>query len=590
MNRRATNSGASARATSDPAQVRQRRLSLCVILLAAIAIMAPELVTGLTVTDSFRFNLIWAQQFADLFRHGQLYPRWLPLSWDGLGSPTFYFYPPLFFWIAALVDSLAGGAIAAERFVPIASLIALCASGLAMRAWLKVHLSEERARLGAVAYLIAPYHLYDIYARGALSEATAYAFVPVVMLSLARLRDGRMRYLPLLSASYAALVFSHLPSTLLATLFLVAPYALFLAAQGKHRIRFLVCALIGGAVGIGLAAVFVVPALGLLQFVSRVALSSAFYRPESWFFWNYYPGPMGGRMTFIIPFTIAAFLLAASSMHYGRTGAARRDLLLWGSLTMVLAVLIAGLVPLVWKAPGLVLVQFPWRMLPCVEFAAITTLAISFPRIINALTLAGIAFLGSACAVLALYIHYTVARTARDLEESTAAIRVYYRDAAEYLPAGTHIVLGAGPDENRVDLPVAIALASAPGTAVRAVDLPNGGMKIAVDAPMPVRVKLRRFYFPHWRLTDANQRGVPIQPEPKQRVVTFDAPAGRSTFRLEPRTAPYERLGGWISLASLMLLLVVGGVVERRSRRSMRKDSAAPAKMAALADGGRGRV
>jgi hypothetical protein len=574
----------------DPAQIRQRRLSLCLILLAAIAIMAPELVTGLTVTDSFRFNLIWAQQFADSFRHGQLYPRWLPLSWDGLGSPTFYFYPPLFFWIAALVDALAGGAIAAERFVPIASLIALCASGLAMRAWLKLHVREEHARLGAVAYLIAPYHLYDIYARGALSEATAYAFVPIVMLTLARLREGRMRYLPLLSGSYAALVFSHLPSTLLATLFLVMPYALFLAARGTHRIRFVVCALIGGAVGIGLAAIFILPALGLLQFASQVALSSAFYRPESWFFWNYYQGPMGQRMTFIIPFAIAAFLLAASSLFHGRKSAARRELMLWSSLTMVLVLLIAGLVPLVWKAPGLVLVQFPWRALPCVEFAAITALAISFPRIAGALTLAGIAFLAAAYSVLMVYIHYTVTRTARGLEESTAAIRVYYRDAAEYLPVGTHIVLGAGPDENRVDLPIAIPLASAPGAAVKAFSLPNGGMKIAVDAPVPVRVKLRRFYFPHWRLTDANDRSVPIQLEPKQRVVTFDAPPGRSTFRLEPGTAPYERLGGWISLASLLLLLVVAGVVEFYARAWSRRDSVGHAKMAAPGDGGRGRV
>ena len=49
-----------------------------IVIAVALVALAPELLIGLTVTDNFRFNLLWPQQFADLFREGQLYPRWLP--------------------------------------------------------------------------------------------------------------------------------------------------------------------------------------------------------------------------------------------------------------------------------------------------------------------------------------------------------------------------------------------------------------------------------------------------------------------------------------------------------------------------------
>lgn len=91
--------------------------AFAIMAAVALAVLTPELVMGLTVTDNFRFNLLWPEQFADLFRGGHLYPRWLPSSWQGLGSPNFYFYPPLFFWVTAVIDTATAGMLPAERFV-----------------------------------------------------------------------------------------------------------------------------------------------------------------------------------------------------------------------------------------------------------------------------------------------------------------------------------------------------------------------------------------------------------------------------------------------------------------------------------------
>src|SRR5437870_7276042 len=49
-------------------------------------------------------HLNWLEQFPRLFREGNLYPRWMPDSFWGFGSPAFYFYPPLAYWLASLIS------------------------------------------------------------------------------------------------------------------------------------------------------------------------------------------------------------------------------------------------------------------------------------------------------------------------------------------------------------------------------------------------------------------------------------------------------------------------------------------------------
>jgi hypothetical protein len=58
-----------------------------VLLIAAALLLAPSLVLGNLISHSSPQNLTWAAQFADQFRAGVVYPRWLPDSFDGLGGP-----------------------------------------------------------------------------------------------------------------------------------------------------------------------------------------------------------------------------------------------------------------------------------------------------------------------------------------------------------------------------------------------------------------------------------------------------------------------------------------------------------------------
>lgn len=535
-----------------------------IITLVALLAMAPELTIGMTVTDNYRFNLLWPEQFGDLFRAGHHYPRWLPHAWKGLGTPAFYFYPPIFFWLTSLVDVATAGALPSERFVPIGTLIILIVSGLAMRAWLKVHVDERRALIGALAYMVAPYHLYDIYCRGALAEATAYASVPVVMLALAKLSEGRARYVPLLSFGYAALLLTHLPSALLVTVLLIPAYVAWAARTTRHPMRFMIRSLIGGLIGIGLAAIYLIPALTLLSFVNPGSLTRAFYRPETWFFWNFPSGPMGARMLFIIPLSAGAAVLAGATLLQARTWKEDRWQLLWAGLTIVVVVIVAGLFPPFWKLPGLAMVQFPSRALLIVEFATITMLAMTRWPLRTPAILLGAMLIAFAYVALGLMARHTVGRTITEQALTLSQIRTSYLDAPEYLPAGVKVKEGAGPNDVEVDLArVPLARASDARAKIAVSVAEDGGMTVGVDSPAPTRIVVRRYYFPHWRLTDAKGRQVPVGPDPRERVVTFHAPAGKSIFRLELGTAPNEILGRIISLIALALL-AIAVIVNRR--------------------------
>src|SRR3954454_24054871 len=72
------------------------------ILGMAALLTLPAAVTAPRLNDSFWIDWVWLDQFAEQLRHGVLYPRWLPLSHGGLGSPVFYYYPPLAFYLGSV--------------------------------------------------------------------------------------------------------------------------------------------------------------------------------------------------------------------------------------------------------------------------------------------------------------------------------------------------------------------------------------------------------------------------------------------------------------------------------------------------------
>jgi hypothetical protein len=232
--------------------------------------------------------------------------------------------------------------------------------------------------------------------------------------------------------------------------------------------------------------------------------------------------------------------------------------------------LIAGVFPMVWEWPGLKLVQFPWRALLLCEFTTVTLIVIGALSMKNLFMLAGTATLTFAYVAFGLIAAHTIGRTWTRQQQAAAQIRADFWDAPEYLPAGTRIEQGDGPDDVHVVLPrMALATATNPQAKVDVSQTPDGGMTVIVSSAQPTQVNLRRFYFPHWQLYDSTGQPLAIVGDPRDRVVRFRAPAGRSTLKLVVGTAPYEVLGKTVSIIALIFLGVISsGVWLQRNLRS----------------------
>ena len=278
---------------------------------------------------------------------------------EGLGGPAFYFYPPLAFWVDALLSVVTFNTLSLSYRLSLTWLVILWGGlGLAMHAWLRQQTGNGRIALwGAIAYMAAPYHLLDHYLRGAFAEFTVYVFLPLVLLSIRR---------PVLLAfSYAGLVAAHLPVALLISVTVLPAYLLF---RLRKPVEWLGAAA-GGLLGLGLAAIYILPALTLQRWISADQFWTQFYQIENWYLLAYDLWPeLAGH--------VHRYLLGR---RLGDTGAGdlpffrkRGDAFFWGAVALACFLLMTGLFPWFWQLPEVAKVQFPYRLLVVVEFAVIT--------------------------------------------------------------------------------------------------------------------------------------------------------------------------------------------------------------------------
>ena len=169
----------------------------------------------------------------------------------------------------------------------------------------------------------------------------------------------------LLALSYAGLIVSHLPVALLVSATVLPAYLLVRIRTPTMLLR----AAAGGLLGLGLAAIYLLPALTLQGWIAAEKFWSRSYSVDYWYLLAFDRWPDPDFMNIVTSFAAAWAVLAAGICLFFRK---RGDAFFWAAVALVCVVLMTGLVPWFWQLPELGKVQFPWRLMVVVDFAIVT--------------------------------------------------------------------------------------------------------------------------------------------------------------------------------------------------------------------------
>lgn len=545
----------------------KRTYALAVVVAGAILSLPSWLLGFPPAGDDSVSHAVWFAHFSKQFWAGDLYPRWLVDMNAGLGSPVFYYYAPLPYYFASLLSPLFPANVSTLRPLGVAAALAVALSGLTAFVWLRRISDEKSAAVGAIIYVLAPYHLaFDLYMRDAFAEVFAFVWLPLVMHFARGVRDGRKLAAVWLSVSYALLLLTHLPTTLI---FSAIPVAyVFFTAQGERRMRALIVTLAALTLGAGLAAVYLVPALTMRAYVSMGEMGGRLYYER--FVPSVTANPLRheGKILWCV-LTTAGLALCAYFAARGRSDDRRGERKFWLAVAGASVFMLTAASDPVWRVvSALQAVQFPWRFNVVLCVAASAVVASSLHSLRESGARAGRVAFGVACLMLAGWIGLTslcLWQSYGDKQvtrEFTRGVGVWVgvgRDVPEYKPA--------------------TALSNSPayferlaqrfcreGDAMARACVVEGEGALAVERWQPREIALgvssargvvidaRQFYFPGWA---ARLDGHPltVRPSSPDGLIRFSVPAGERRVELILSRAAPELAGQIVSAVSIVLLI-----------------------------------
>lgn len=596
-----------------------RRVDPYLILLLALSIFAigPLLGPGyFWGAHDGRHSVYFLFEFDRSIQDGIFYPRWAPDYTFGYGYPMFNIYAPGALYVSEALHLIGFDFVTATK---IAFALAILLSGPAMFGFIKrLTGSSAAAFLSGLAYIYIPYHIADIYVRAALEESVALVFLPLALWGFYEVitRPSRLAVVGA-AAAYAAMAFTHNGITVRFTIVLAIWVIVLMIAELRKRnlrmsegafagiaLRLGLPALGAVALGVGLAAIFFIPALVEYQYVRVDQWFGNYYDytnhfvyffqlfDPNWGFGISQQGPRDG-MPFqlgVIPVILAFFSIIAVIRNPGNTR--RHWLFFLGLLSVETILMLGGSLPIWRVVPILGFAQFPWRLeaettvalaslagaIILVQDEKPDTKSVSLPTLlIGALILLGsypyltaqmqLEAKEGPVSILGLF---RFQQSAGEMTGSTAWVKEIptWSPIADVYFAGkkvkTKIDLTAEPQPDWVGV-------DQTGKGIKA-----NGERVRIDSSIDDQpITFNTFYYPGWHayITPENSdqiiRELPITQVGELGRIQVLVPKGRYWLILRFEDTLPRVIGYWASVASIVIVIGLLGL-EIRSKRQRR--------------------
>jgi hypothetical protein len=154
------------------------------VLCAALIVILPLLAFGCSCGHDIDFHLQSWFDAAQQFRHGALLPHWAFAAAFDAGEPRFIFYPPLSWMFGALLTFCVPASLLPAAY----TFACLAAAGFAMHRLASLFVPANAALIATALYVANPYMLFNAFERTAYAELLAAAWLPLLFLAALRTR------------------------------------------------------------------------------------------------------------------------------------------------------------------------------------------------------------------------------------------------------------------------------------------------------------------------------------------------------------------------------------------------------------------
>ncbi len=531
--------------------------AILIIAAGAIVLALPMLINGAYPGDDIYEHLTFNRHFSEQFWAGEWYPRWLIGVNHGLGTPSFFVFPPIAAYVYAILDPLSN-ALHLNTFVAEEFLV-LFASSVCAFLWLSTISARWSAVAGALLYMLAPYHLaVDLYKRTALPECWALVWIPLLLYLTNKIVTRKRVAIVSFAVAYALLILSH-PVSALIFLYIPVLTALFLPARGQ-RLRSVRSIVEGMLLGIGLSCFYLIPALcnagnfPPLRLGSLHNLDLYLISIQNIFITN--------RHLLVIATSIDAIavcVLCGAAVIVKGSPDSKKLVSFWLAVSVVPALMMCGLISPVWRGwPALwSAVQYPFRLnvILCIAEVAIVTILLSqakwtsrfFSRLrLILILLVVIPWLSSYGMV---WKYYAIRVNARAVIAGHDETKFYYDGwfeswSAPGLDQETALQASAGP---------LVRFAAGPGTATVIAWKPRH-IEFETNSSTGGEVMVNQFYYPAWQAElAASAERLETSAALPAGLVAIHVPPGQADVRLDIPRETAERVGLWISVLSVLV-------------------------------------
>lgn len=314
--------------------------------------------------------------------------RWVPDMGYGFGFPLFNYYPPLPYLIGELFRLISFSFVDTVKIIFLLSFIF---SGIAMYFFSKEFFGKVGGVLSSVFYVWAPYHSVDVYVRGAMNEAWAFVWFPLILWTGYKLLKSEKKKVTTwiigLSLSWAGLFLSHNLMVLIFTP-VFAVWILFFLLKDRNWGK-IISLVKSGVLALCLTAFFTLPAILEQKYVQVDTLVNGYYEYIAHFasfgqifisrFWGYGPSIWGlddgmpfqiGHIHWALSLIILVFVLVNIIRNRKKTKIVYFIVLFFVLVGWFAAFMIHSKSTFIWQLiPILKFVQFPWRFLTLVTFS-----------------------------------------------------------------------------------------------------------------------------------------------------------------------------------------------------------------------------